>query len=102
MKKRNKGKKLEVEETLKTLIRKYSIPAFAIAAGIPIIIFIYLAISFSSRSEIEPLLASGFICDSLAAGIALYVAFLGSSRRWYIPAIEFFIAGMFFKLFALL
>ena len=102
MKKRNKGKKLEVKETLKTLIRKYSIPAFAIAAGIPILIFIYLAISFSSHSTIEPLLALGFICDSLAAGIALYVSFLGASRRWYIPAIELFVLGMFFKLFALL
>jgi len=101
MKKRNKGEKLEVKETLKTFIRKYSTPAFAIATGILISMCIYLAISFSLRSTIEPLLAAGFICDSLAAGIALVVSFLGASRRWYIPAIEVFLLGMVLKLFAL-
>jgi len=102
MTKRIRGKKLEVKETLETLIRKYSTLAFAIVAGIMFSICIFLAISFSLHSTIKWLLAAGFICDSLAAGIALLAALLGASRRWYIPAIEVFLLGMVLKLFALL
>lgn len=102
MKKKGTVRKVAPKDSLKALVRKYSIPAFAIVAGIPIFVFMVLAVSFSSHSAVDPLLAWGFICDSLAAGIALYVSLLGASRRWYIAAIEFFMFGMFFKLFALL
>ena len=94
--------KQKVKLKLEAFILKYCVPAFVIVASISIIILISIAVSFSLHSTIKPLLALSFICDSLAAGIALYVSFLSASRRWYIPAILIFIFGMFFKLFALL
>jgi len=83
-------------------IHKYSLRAFAVVAGLPIAILLFLAISFALHSTINTLLVLGFVCDSLAAGFALYASLLGASRRWYIPALEFFVFGMFFKLFGLL
>jgi hypothetical protein len=89
-------------DSLRQFIRKYSLPAFAIVAGIPIGLLFFLAISFSSHLNIKPLLGLGFVFDSLAAATALYVSLFGARRRWYILAIQFFVFGMFFKLFGLL
>ncbi len=87
---------------LQQFVGKYSLLAFAVFAVLPIGILLYLAISFASHSIINSLLALGLFFDSLAAGVALYVALLGATRGWYILAIEFFILGIFFKLFGLL
>lgn len=87
---------------LQQFVRKHSLLAFAVVAVLPIGILLYLAISFALHSIINSLLALGFFFDSLAVGVALYVALLGATRGWYILAIEFFIFGMFFKLFGLL
>ena len=87
---------------LRQFVRKHSLLTFAVVAVLPIGTLLYLAISFASHSIINSLLALGFFFDSLAAGVALYVALLDATRRWYILAIEFFIFGMFFKLFGLL
>lgn len=83
-------------------VRKYSLLVFGVVAGIPIGLLLFLAISFTSHSNIKLLLGLGFVCDSLAAATALYVALFGAGRKWFILAIEFFILGMFFKLFGLL
>jgi hypothetical protein len=83
-------------------VKKYSVPVFGVVAGISICLLLFLAISFTSHSNIKLLLGLGFVCDSLATATALYVALFGAGRKWFILAIEFFIFGMFFKLFGLL
>lgn len=83
-------------------VKKYSLPAFGVVAAISIGLLLFLAISFTSHSNIKLLLGLGFVFDSLAAATALYVALFGAGREWFILAIEFFILGMFFKLFGLL
>jgi len=83
-------------------VKKYSLPAFGVVAAISIGLLLFLAISFASHSNIKLLLGLGFVFDSLAAAVALYVALFGAGRKWFILAIEFFILGMFFKLFGLL
>lgn len=50
MKKKGTVRKVAPKDSLKALVRKYSIPAFAIVAGIPIFVFMVLAVSFSSHS----------------------------------------------------
>lgn len=83
-------------------VRKYSSPAFGVAALIPILLLISLALLFTSHGNISLLASLGFICSSVAAAIALYVAFFRANRRWLIFAIELFVFGMFFQLLGLL
>lgn len=94
-------RKLATKGMLKTVILKQSVRAFTIAAAIPIIGLVCLAVSFSSHSVIAPTRSMGFVC-SLAAGIALHASFLGASRRWYILAIEVPVVGVLFKPVALM
>jgi len=83
-------------------VGKYSLPAFGVVAGISIGLLLFLAISFTSHSNIKLLLGLGFVFDSLAAATALYAALFRAGRKWFILAIEFFVFGMLFKLFGLL